>query len=101
MMIININNEWRIRTEPLNWIIEKRVWNKDKEKWGKWSAQAYPTSLASALYWLMDHQVKELPGEYGPEALKHLTDALAEIKDIISQVDDAATNPTTNQQKDL
>ncbi len=84
-MIINLNKDWRIRPDPLQWIVEKRL-HGAKTKRHAWKPKAYCNSFDSAVVWAGRRRVMETPGEYGPDALPLLATAL---DGILGEVDSA------------
>ena len=84
-MIINLNKDWRIRSDPLQWIVEKRL-HGAKTKRHEWKPKAYCNSFDSAVVWAGRSRVMETPGEYGPDALPLLATALDAI---LGEVDSA------------
>ena len=87
-MIIQLNTEWRIRSEPLNWICEQRM-HGAKAKRHQWKPRAYCKSFDSAVVWCGRRRVMERPGEYNAEALPPLVAALdaiqEEVRDALEQ----------------
>ncbi len=80
-MIITINENWRIASDPLQWIIQKR-YGKDGNSWRN---VAYVTNLASALVTLGERQIFAMEGVYPSEALKPLCHALTTFRGDISR----------------
>ena len=66
-MIIEINPEWRIRSDPYNWIIEARRKGGAKERW---DAMDYYGDLDGAVLGLVQRQIQVLEGKYHAEALR-------------------------------
>ena len=79
-MIININLDWRIRSEPLNWICEQRI-HGAKAKRHKWKPRAYMNTFDGAVVWCGRRRVMELPGVFGCDALPPLCAALDAIEE--------------------
>ncbi len=77
-MIIHLNPDWRIRSEPLNWICEKRMHGANAKR-HKWKPRAYCKTFDSAVVWCGRRRVMETPGEYHTEALPPLVAALDTI----------------------
>ena len=77
-MIINLNDEWRIRSEPLNWIVERMPSPKEgvKRKKDVWRPVSYHGTLDSAVVSCARKRIAILDGEYGAEALTPLGAAL-------------------------
>ncbi len=87
-MIINMNPHWRIRSDPLQWILERRPQRERKlQGRGKeWLAVGFFKTVARALREAAQRQVRELPGEYGLEALEPLCRQLSSIREDIEAV---------------
>ncbi len=77
-MIINLNRDWRIRPDPLQWIVEKRL-HGAKTKRHAWKPKAYCNSLDSGVVWAGRRRVMETPGVFGCDALPPLVAALDTI----------------------
>ena len=73
-MIINLNTDWRIRSDPLQWIVEKRVHGAKAARY-QWKPEAFCKSFDSAVVWAGRRRVMEEPGEYGVDALPPLAAA--------------------------
>jgi hypothetical protein len=80
-MIIHLNHDWRIASDPLQWIIQKRRTVKGQDKW---DSLAFFGDLDRAVVHLARRRVRMLPGSYGPEALPVLCQALDRLKAEIS-----------------
>ncbi len=88
-MIIEINPDWRIRSDPYNWIIEKRRKGGARERW---NAVAYHGDLNHAIIGLARRRVQVLEGTYQAEALAPLCRALAALeRDINVALTDVVT----------
>jgi len=81
-VIVRINPDWRIESDPLQWIIQKRRTVKGAERW---SNVSYHRTLDSAVVQLAQRRVRMIGGEYPPEALPTLCHALDSLRDEISQ----------------
>ncbi len=79
-MIITINPDWRLASDPLQWILQKHYRSKGEERW---RALAFFGDLDLACVELSRRRIRILEGVYGPEALKLLSDALRNIRDDI------------------
>ncbi len=79
-MIITINEDWRLASDPLQWAIQKR-WASEKDE--RWNGVAYFRDLDRALVELARRRVGILEGVYAPEALSPLCNALQAIRDDI------------------
>ena len=82
-VIIQINSDWRIRSDPYNWIIEKRRTGGSKERW---NAVGYYGDLDTAVLGLVQRRVRVMADTYNAEALAPLCRALAGLEGEISQV---------------
>ncbi len=80
-MIIRINSDWRIRSDPYNWIIEKRRKGGAKERW---NAMGYYGDLDGAVLGLVQRRIRVMEGTYHAEALTPLCRALAGMREEIS-----------------
>ncbi len=76
-MIIRINRDWRIASDPLQWAVQKRRTVKGSDKW---DTVAFFGSLDGAVLHLARRRVRMLPGSYGPEALPLLCQALDRLE---------------------
>ena len=80
-MIIRINQDWRIASDPLQWIVQKRRTVKGQDKW---DSLAFFGKLDGAVLHLARRRMRMLPGSYGPEALPLLCQALDRLEAEIS-----------------
>ena len=80
-MIIRINSDWRIRSDPYNWIIEKRRAGGAKERW---NAVGYYGDLDRAVLGLVQRRIRMMEGTCHAEALTPLCRALAGMREEIS-----------------
>ena len=77
-MIISINEDWRLASDPLQWVLQKSYQSKGEEQW---QAKAFFGRLDAALQELHRRRIRCLPGTYpGSEALRPLSDALIRIE---------------------
>ncbi len=81
-MIIRINPDWRIRSDPHNWIIETRRKGGTRERW---NGVAYYGDLDRAVLGLVQRRIRVMAGTYHAEALALLCRALAGMEGEISQ----------------
>lgn len=83
-MIIEINADWRISSDPYQWILEQRRGTRKDRKTGEakpnWKQIAFYPELSSLLLRLIDLRAWRMDGTYPPEALEHVCNALGEIK---------------------
>ena len=80
-MIIKINADWRIRSDPYNWVIETRRKGGAGERW---NAVGYYGDLDRAVLGLVQRRIRVLEGTYHAEALTPLCRALAGMREEIS-----------------
>ncbi len=76
-MIIRINRDWLIASDPLQWIVQRRRSVNGKDRW---ESLAFYRDLERAVLWLAERQIRLLGGEYGPEVLIPLHQALDSLK---------------------
>ena len=77
-MIITINPDWRLASDPLQWVLQKRYQSKGEERW---RALAFFGDLDRAIVELSRRRILILAGTFHPEALKPLSDALRSVRD--------------------
>ncbi len=88
-MIICINPDWRIRSDPYNWIIETRRKGGVKERW---NAMGYYGNLDSAVLGLVQRRIRVMAGTYHAESLMPLCRALAGLEgEITAALEDMVT----------
>ncbi len=84
-MIITINPDWRLASDSLQWVLQKHYQSKGEDHW---QAKAFFGNLDRAIVECARRRIRILPGVYGPEALKPLSDALIRIeRDIRTALD--------------
>ncbi len=67
-MIIEINPDWRIRSDPYNWIIEARRKGGAKERW---DAVGYYGDLYRAVLGLVQRRIRVMEGTYMSRPSRH------------------------------
>ncbi len=77
-MIIQLSEDWRVASDPLQWILQRR------EPRGRWINVGYFGRLERAVLEAARRQVRRLGGEYPSEALMSLHRSLAAIHDDIT-----------------
>ena len=85
-MIINLNENWRIRSDSLQWILEHK--SKESKVKGKftgepgktWRSIGFHQDIWQALFNAVEHEVKQIEGEYPAQAQEHLLGALHDIQ---------------------
>ena len=80
-MIIQIDEQYRVTTDPYQWIVQKKRSRKGKEDW---KSQTYHTSFQSALQSIGERLVR------GSDA-ETLVDALADVEKAITILSQART----------
>ena len=91
-MIIRINPEWRISSDPLQWIVQRRRNVKDRDRWDNVS---YHGTLDNAVQRLAQQRIWLMGGDYGPDALTTLCQALTSLKsEIIDAISVAGLDAT-------
>lgn len=81
-MIININPDWRIASDPLQWIVQKRRKVNGSDKW---DSLTFFRDLERAVLWLARRRVLLMDGDYGPKALVPLGQALDRLESEIRE----------------
>ncbi len=77
-MIITINDDWRLASDPLQWTVQKHKLVKGEERW---RSLAFFGDLDRAICELVRRRIHILPGVYGPEALNPLVTSLNQLRD--------------------
>ncbi len=77
-MIMQINPDWRLASDPLQWILQKRYQTKGEVRWRSLDLFG---NLDKAIVELRRRRILILAGTYHPEALKPLSDALRSVRD--------------------
>ena len=68
-MIIPINEQYRITTDPYQWIVQKKRSRKNREDW---EPQTYHPSLDAAIHSLWEHLVRASDAETEADALRDI-----------------------------
>jgi hypothetical protein len=76
-VVVNINPNVRIVSDQHQWTVQRRRIVKGRDKWDSLS---YHGTLDGAVWKLAQAQVRMLGGEYGPEALTPLCQALDSLR---------------------
>ncbi len=81
-MIITINADWRLASDPLQWVLQKHYQPKGEDQW---RPVAFFGRFDAALHELHRRHIRCLPGAYpGSEALRPLSDALITVHEEIT-----------------
>ena len=82
-MIVMLGEDWRINTDPLNWILEKR-----RPNGKRWDAVAYFQCLDRVCLNTAERIIRSRGGVYTPDTLDGLYRAVAGMKaDIIAALE--------------
>ena len=78
-MIVAINSRWRLRTDPHQWILERR-----RKNGSRWDAVGYYRDVGNVFRFLVDKEIYESDIELPPGALVPLHQALADLRNEIT-----------------
>ncbi len=81
-MIITLSPDWRIRSDPLQWIVEQRHVRKpgEPDEYEEWVVWGYFNTLAGAVNSAVGARLRSLEGEYPHTALEPLLGFLSNIR---------------------
>lgn len=81
-MIISLSPDWRIRSDPLQWIVEQRHVRKAgaADEYEEWVVWGHFNTLAGAVNSAVGARGRFLEGEYAHTALEPLLGFLSEIR---------------------
>ncbi|KKL55823.1 hypothetical protein LCGC14_2251560 [marine sediment metagenome] len=87
-MIITLNPDWRIRSDPLQWIVDQRHVRKpgEPEEYEEWVVWGYFSTLAGAVNSTVGAQVRSLDGEYPHTAIEPLLGELRAIRENVDEL---------------
>ena len=96
-MIINLNPDWRIRSDPLQWIVEQRHVRKPgkPEEYEQWVVWGYFNTLAGAVNSTVGVVVRSLDGDYPHTAIEPLLGELRAIRENVDETLKGFTNGET------
>ncbi len=80
-MIIHLNADWRIASDPLQWILQHRRETEKGREQDVWINVGYFHTLDEATIQAATRQVRLMPGTYGPDALEPLCTALDRLRE--------------------
>jgi len=83
-VIIELNASWRLTSDENQWALQ-RGYREKKTGQTKWEGVAYYRDFDAALFDAARRQIGLTCGSYGPEALKPLSGALTEMKEMITK----------------
>lgn len=78
-MIIQINEDWRIASDPSQWVLQKRNPGAKHER-SAWRNLGYFRRVDTAVIECCRRRVLAVEGSHGPDALTPLTSALSTIQ---------------------
>ena len=82
-MIINLNADWRLRSDPLQWILERRRILKKRntgQEYEDWHVEGFYGTLDAAVVSCIERRLRFMDGEYPPDALEALHTALDSLR---------------------
>ncbi len=98
-MIVNINQDWRLRSDELQWILDRRVQPKEDmaETEPTWRVAGYFRFIDEAIMELARQDIRLMRGEYPADALALIVETLDQIReDCRKAVREAITRAKTN-----
>lgn len=91
-MILQINDEWRIISDPNQWIAQRYIVRQKGDHVGKgdWKSEAYFTRPDTAALWIVSKRVREIEGTFpAADGLEAMGTALHAIERDIRRIADA------------
>ncbi len=87
-MIISLNPDWRIRSDDLQWIVERHYVRKQgkPDEYSEWRSWGYFKTLAGAVNGALGAQVRSLDMELPAGALVPLLSALAGMRENVDEL---------------
>ena len=82
-MIINVNDEWRIFSDPANWIVQRRFKNPKPKSNGEvyeWKNIAYCVSLESAVKTMAERRIRIIESSDVSKILKKIQQIADELQ---------------------
>ena len=90
-MIIHLNTDWRISSDPHQWILEHRVTANKARGEHRWRNIGYFHTLLQAVQEAAQRAIRLMTGSFGPDALEPLLarcdTLLAEITAALAGID--------------
>ena len=94
-MIIQLNEDWRIASDPHQWLVQRRRAVNGQDKW---ESLTFHKSLDKACLSLAQRQLRDLGTDYRTEDLIGFCRAVDSLKDeILTALKGAALQPTSGQ----
>ncbi len=93
-MIISLNPDWRIRSDPLQWIVDQRHVRKPSspDEYEEWVVWGYFSTLAGAVNGAVGARVRELDMEVPAAALSPILRFLSETRREVDETLKGFTN---------
>ena len=87
-MIISLNPDWRIRSDDLQWIVERHHVRKQGEpdEYSEWRSWGYFKTLAGAVNGALGAWTRALDGEYPNTALEPLLGFLSGMRENVDEL---------------
>jgi len=87
-VIITLNPDWRIRSDPLQWIVDQRHVRKkgEPDEYEEWVVWGHFSTLAGAVNSTVGAQVRSLDGEYPHTAIEPLLGELRAIRENVDEL---------------
>ena len=87
-MIITLNPDWRIRSDPLQWIVDRRHVRKlgTSDEYAEWKPWGYFSTLAGAVNGCVGAQIRSLDMELPAGALTPLLAALSGMRENVNEL---------------
>ena len=80
-MIVSINETWRLKTDDLQWHLQRRSAAQScSKRSGEWKSVAFARDLSTLLLEATRRQIFALEDDCPPSAIEPLCDVLASIK---------------------
>ena len=73
-MIIQINADWRVRSDPLQWILDRRRTLRKRdtgEEYEDWHVEGFYATLDGAVVGCIEHRLRFMEGGIPPRSLEH------------------------------
>ena len=90
MTILNLNQKWRLRSDGIQWIVERCTGARKKRHSNgfeaNWEQEAYIRSTWTALHFIIDRDIKLMEGEFPATALKPLFEHLHDLQTMLESM---------------
>ena len=87
-MIISLTSDWRIRSDDLQWIVERLHVRESKSggEYSEWRAWGYFSTLAGAVNGCLEVQIRSLDMELPAGALVPLLTAMGTMRENVNEL---------------